>query len=330
MTYARVRRIGQVIIGIALLAWLLSSLDLDDVAAALRRSDPLWIAAGSAAFAAAVVPAGLRLRGVLRRQHLPFGWALRLTLASLWFHQMLPTGLGGDGYRALRLKDVTGSWATAIALLAFERTAGALALLVPALIYAVGRYGAPNIFRELGGHLPGSGAAATWWTLAAAVLLITIVALRVPASDRLRRPIRDALVCVRSLSPAAIRGTVLLSLGYHALRLLGMAAFLAAVGYRVAPGDLMVIMALALLGSLVPVSAGALGVREGLLVYGFAAYGVPHAEGFTVAVLSRLALVVLGLCGAIAFSIDGRTAGTRRTEEPGGCQDPTASGPQGI
>lgn len=307
-------RILRLAVGIAALVWLILWVDWRQLAAAVRRCDPLWAAAGMALFFVASVPAALRLKALFR---VPFVQALRLTFASYFFNQLLPTGLGGDVYRTVRLRNESSGWTSTIGLLALERILGALTLVLPALLYALVQHGGSRVLAEMRGRLEGLNAMVFVIALAgvAAATLVPILSARV--HQHVHRIGRELLATLRHLSLAAVCGAIAASLCFHGLRLLAMRSFAVAVGYPVAFGDMLIVLALTMFTSLVPVSVGALGVREGALVYLLGMYGVPPAEGLTVALLARLMVVLPGIAGGLVFYTDRvRTSDARSPGDP--------------
>lgn len=292
-------RILKAAIGISLLAWLIASVEVRQIGTALQRSDATWIGAGLAAFAVATFVVIVRLQVLFYELRLPVRDAARMTIASYFFNQLLPTGVGGDAYRALRLKSLTGTWPSAIGRLLFERLSGALALLLPGLVILVTDIGTGRL-AEAQLHAPRSPRV-VWAAMSAAVLIAVGALLFARKSGRLRRTSRSLFDAFRSLPPARTVAIFALSVLHHALRVLGTAAFLSAIGYTIPLSALTLAMALTLLGSLVPISIGALGVREGILASSLALYGVPHAAGLTVALLNRAVVILLGLTGGLMF-----------------------------
>jgi uncharacterized membrane protein YbhN (UPF0104 family) len=305
-------RILRLCIGIAALAWLIVWVDWRQLAAAVRRCDPWWAAAGMALFFVAAVPAALRMKALFR---VPAGEAIRLTFASYFFNQLLPTGLGGDVYRTVRLRNENSGWTSTIGLLALERAIGALTLVLPALGYAIVQHGGSRVIGELRGRVQGTPTA-LFAVLAGVALAALVPILFARVRHHVRRIAVELLTTLRHLSFAAVCAAVLASLCFHGLRLLAMRSFSVAVGYPVAPGDMLIVLALTMFASLVPVSVGALGVREGMLVYLLGMYGVPPAEGLTVALLARLMVILPGIVGGLVFYTD--RARTSDARSPGG------------
>jgi uncharacterized membrane protein YbhN (UPF0104 family) len=130
MTAAQWRTAARVVFGIVILVWLVAWVDWRDVVDAMRRCDPRYVAAGITCFICATIPAAIRLRLLFRRLQLTFGAALRLTLSSYFFNQLLPTGFGGDAYRSIRLKPASCSWRKSVVEVNMVTAVVDIALLV--------------------------------------------------------------------------------------------------------------------------------------------------------------------------------------------------------
>lgn len=309
-------RILRLVIGIAALVWLIAWVDWRQLAAAVRRCDPGWAAAGMVLFFVAAIPAALRLKALFHRMDLPAREAIRLTFASYFFNQVLPTGLGGDVYRTVRLRNESSGWTSTIGLLALERAIGALTLVLPAFAFAVVQHGGSRVIGELRGHVESSRTTFYVAVFAGVALAALVPILFARARHRVRRVALELLATLRHLSFAAVCGAIAASLCFHGLRLLAMRSFSQAVGHPVALGDMLIVLALTMFASLVPVSVGALGVREGMLVYLLGLYGVPLAEGLTVALLARLMVILPGILGGLVFYAD--RSKTSDARSPGG------------
>lgn len=298
----------KAVAGVALLVWLLIAVDIGDVAAALRVSRPSYIAAGLIVHTAAALIVVFRLQAVFTGLHIPFIAAMRLTMGGYLFNQLLPSGVGGDAYRSLRLKPVTGSWSSVIARLVFERASGALALLAPGAILLLGSDGAAPIVETI----RRMRVEAHSHRMAAAVLVAVVAvlaAIAVLRRDRVAGGVRAFVTALRSLRPRTIAAVLALSGVHHALRICGTAMFFTAVGFGVSLRDLTICMAVTLFASLVPITIGALGVREGVFAYSLSLYGVPTAVALAVAILNRAVVVLFGIVGGLLFSTERGTGG---------------------
>lgn len=126
-------------LGLAILSWALVQVDLRDLGALLARCrfQPLVHAfalffgaavTGSEAWRILLLPLGYRL---------PLGQAVRLSLIGFFLNNLVPSGLGGDVYRAYALGGMGVPRVQAAASVVVERWSAFLALLVAtALSYA--------------------------------------------------------------------------------------------------------------------------------------------------------------------------------------------------
>jgi uncharacterized membrane protein YbhN (UPF0104 family) len=310
MNGTKIRVLLRALFGVALLIWLLRYVDIQQVLISLRTAHPRWIVAGLAAFIAAAFFPCLRLYALFRDTTMSISTATKITWTSYFFNQLLPTGLGGDAYRTVRMKNISRGWISAVGPIVFERMVGAVSLVGPALIYACYRFDASHIAAaartlSLSRRNAILGIVAMV-AIAAALLFLPRIAARrwTNAQQELRRLLERS-------SASTIASVVALSLAFHATRLVGMNAFLLAVGSVVPWGEILMVMALVMFASLVPVSIGALGVREGLLVYGLGLCGVPAPEAMTVALLNRVTSIAIGAGGLLVATLDARSLDLR-------------------
>lgn len=319
--------------GLALLGWLLALVEPRDLAAALARGDATATASGITLLLLAVPFQVVRLVAVARSFGLGMRESWRITLASYTFNQLLPGALGGEGYRALHLRRLTERWGAAIGLVTADRFFGALALLVPGTLYLAiehRRVGAllATMGPEPGLPIPGT---ATWIGVALVAVAALAGALLWSRGARARVLLSSGLASLtRSVLTIGWRRTALalsLSMAYHGVRLVAFERLLAALGERVAATDLLFVLAATLAISLLPLTIGALGLKEGALVVGLGLFGVGQAEALAVAMLNRIVLVALALAGSVVLLLAARTApaavetppaGRSRSASPGG------------
>ncbi|MCC6847106.1 MAG: flippase-like domain-containing protein [Deltaproteobacteria bacterium] len=276
------------------LGWLAASVDLAAVGRALAATS--WRAvllATVASFVGNVVIA-FRLRVLLAGQGVSgrASQMLAINLAAFFYNLFLP--VGGVGVAALRLQRlsarVRGGFTAALTAMVCDRLAALVGLGIVGLAgwvadphpkppggmlvllagtSALGVLAAPRavptawraFMREL-----QAGGGGTWWAAALARL-------------------RHALGAVARLSPGTLARILGLSIvaqipgvcGYLALgRGLGLGVTFAAMAW---------VRSVVVLFTVLPISIGGLGVREGALVVTLAAYGVPAADALALSIL---------------------------------------------
>ncbi len=291
-----VLRIGVTAVLLGLLAW---GLDLGAAGGTLANS--LWglVALALVANLASQVVTTVRWWRLVAALDLPVRYS---TLFLWYFHGMffslcLPTSIGGDVYKAVRLGQATQRLGLATCTLLADRAIGLSALVIIGL--------AGLLTQTLGWNALGMLTAILGLSLIfgvlgfAALWLLPPVARFLPGghvvASRLAQlaPYRD--------SPVVLSAAYGLSLIVQLLNVATVALLGAAVGLPV-PWEayFMAVPPVILLAAL-PLSIGGLGVREGALAVALASFGVTHEQGLAVGVLWFVVLLACGLLGGAIY-----------------------------
>jgi glycosyltransferase 2 family protein len=142
--------IAKVAVSIALLAYLLSTTDLDALQRRVRAGDPLLLALAMALYAAILAISTWRWRVLLEAQGytIPLAHLSGSYLVATFFNNFLPSNIGGDVVRVRDSSRLTGSTTTSLAVVAIDRILGLGALYALAFVAFV--TGGPLV-RELAG-----------------------------------------------------------------------------------------------------------------------------------------------------------------------------------
>lgn len=290
-------------------SWLAASVDLAAVGRALAAtSGTAVLTAASASFAGNVAIA-FRLRALLAGQgvHARAVQMLAINLAAFFYNLFLP--VGGVGVAALRLQRLSprtsGGFTAALTAMVCDRLAalvglglvglagwcadprpkprGTLLVLLAgtsALAVLAAPRAVPAAWRAFMRELQAGGSGA-WWAAALARL-------------------RLALGSVARLSPGTLAGVVALSIAaqipgvvvFFVLgRSLGLALTIAAMAW---------VRSVVVLVSVLPISVGGLGIREGILVLTLAASGVPPPAALALSILVFATTILApGLIGGV-------------------------------
>jgi uncharacterized membrane protein YbhN (UPF0104 family) len=293
-------RVAGTVAGMVLLA---RCVDLRSAAITLSGANRLWLAAGAAlaaaAFLTAILEWGVWLRASSRR--VTWGMVSSWQAQSVFLGSLLPTGAGGDALRAVEAVRATGC-GRGLASLVGSRLAGATGMAAWGVAGAL----------ALGGGGVGAVAlvaAVAWAALLAAAWAAALCA--APAVRRMgghrRRPVRRLAALLHPLTEAMSwyrgrGGVVGASLAAGAagwgLHLLSLQALGRAVGIDVSPAVFALLVPVALLATLLPVTVNGMGVREGMLVAMLARYGVDAHRAAVLAVLADLQALPVALVGA--------------------------------
>jgi glycosyltransferase 2 family protein len=233
-----------------------------------------------------VVPAGARVR---------FAETLRVSLATTFLGNFLPTSVGAEALRVFELARLGFARSSALASVLMDRILGVVSLLLAALAGGL-----------LAPHLLTDRAVAVPLGLTALGAFATAVLLFSPAAAALTRrvltatlPGRFSAMADRLLTAMLEHGasggtmTVVLaeSVGVQLLRITQAYAVGSALGLTASFPVYLALVPLALLVLLLPVSVGGMGTGQAAFMLLFSRVGVPGAEAFTLGTL----LLFLGL-----------------------------------
>jgi hypothetical protein len=297
--------VAKVAIGLGLLALLFKQIGIDAVTRVLAGTDILQFLIACAFMAAGVAIQGLRWKFIADQLGAPLatGAAFIGMAESMFFNQILPSGVGGDALRAVRAYDEGARPGQAVLGVLLDRAFGLWFIAAVALFATIA--GGSRILSS------------TPWHLLAAVSAI-IVAGALGAAV-VGRSIRDrelptwlqpvgallmafAAAVTNATLMLATTATMALSMLLFALSLDRCAA---ALSLSPSLWDTTLVLQGMMLASIVPLSIGGWGWREGAAVLLFTAGGIGAAEAAGLSILFGLASTVLGLLGAIVWMCAG-------------------------
>ncbi|MFA5891455.1 MAG: lysylphosphatidylglycerol synthase transmembrane domain-containing protein [Actinomycetota bacterium] len=282
-----------------------------EIVHAVADARPVWVALGSVAFLAGLVVSALRWRSYLEVLELRLSVAalVRLCFVGTFFNAFLPTGVGGDAYKAVRVAKARGRGPEAFASVFLDRFAGVVAL---ALIGLMGT--ATELFqRDTDLRVASLSILLSGGILLAAVVLLT-------AGERLLgrgwlvkhhglgEKIRSAVRAIHGAGrhPAAAARGYLLGLVYQALMLGTHLAVARALGLKgVSAGAMAGIVVISSMATMIPVTVNGLGFREASYVWALGTFGVVAAPARAFAVLILAVLVFASAVGGLVYVVAG-------------------------
>lgn len=291
-----------------LIYWVLRNVELQSLLDRLDRISVglLLVAAALVFFQNAVVVAWRweRVVGIIDAPPRPWE-LLRATVVSLFFNQVLPSTIGGDGMRIWLLRSLGRPISLAFRSVLIDRLIGLFALL------ALGLLGGLGLVLVLGDSGPA-------WIMVlastAGLVLIVLAPLLVRSMrwipfERLRSSF-DALAREVELLAGNRRRLAELVLA----SLVGQVALSGAVFFLARaleiPLDFWGAMAVVpgvLVAASVPVSIAGWGVREGSMVVGLGLLGIAEGDAALISIGLGLLFLVFGLLGGLLWVLQGRT-----------------------
>jgi hypothetical protein len=296
----------------SLLVWLLvRNRDLHALAHEMLAIEPLALALAAAGLFALLVPQALRWSVVLGAIGCPRGLrvTLPLTMIGLFFSQTLPSSIGGDGMRVWELHRGGVGMSSAIASVLIDRAAG----LIGICLLASATF--PLLLDLVRDPAVKTGVVLL---LAAGYAGIAIATLfdRLPASAQ-RFPIVSGFaafsVSLRAvvLAPRPALGALGASLVYQLGIVVVVFALARGIGIPVQPAACLVIVPLANLSAVLPISISGWGVREGAFAAGFGLVGVAAADAIALSVLFGLLNMLVGISGGLVWLVRRQPRPTR-------------------
>lgn len=302
--------VARVVVGAGVFAFVVlrKPAELGD---ALRAADLSWVVLAFVALVAGLLVSALRWRAYLEALEIPLPAAalVRLYFVGTFFNAFLPTGVGGDAYKALRLARAGSSGSRAFASVFLDRFAGVIGLAI------IGLFGV--VFELFAGDQDLRVAVVA--VLLSGGILIAALILFVGGErllgggrfikhhgwgDAVRRAMRAVQEAGRH-PHAAARG-YLLGVLFQGLVLI-MHAFLArALGLSgLAIGAMAGVVVISSMAALIPVTVNGLGFREAAYVWALGTFGVAHAQARAFAVLFLLVMLTSSAAGGLVYVVRG-------------------------
>ena len=289
------------------LLWLLfSRIDVMRFWEAARQASMTWLGIALVAYTSVVLASSWRWHQLLAMQNVRIRrrTVTQSFLVSLFFNNFLPSNIGGDVIRVRDTARAAGSHTRAFTVIVADRVAGLLALMT----FAAGGGAVAATAR-----LPFS---VIWiWLALAAGLGGTVLALLVPsllaralASIGLAQSWagRQIVGFVESaenfrLAPARLIGTLLMSLFIQGAFIGVYAAMAKALGVPVGFVQLALIVPLAGLIQLLPISINGFGIREATFTLLFGRFGVGPDAALLVSLEATVLMLAFSLLGAAVY-----------------------------
>jgi len=298
----------RVVVTLALLGIVAAQIDWSQMAGRLRHGHPLDFVAAVALVLIALVIGAYRWWLLLRGAgvHLGARRLARVYAVSTFSNTFLPTNVGGDVTRAL-LVVRRGPLLTRVAVtIVVDRIGGLAGLLGIAWI----------AFALQPAVVPDGAQVFLAWVTAAVIVGSLLTALAVFRGSRLARaliPKRFVSVARESRSllqsyahePAMLLALLALSLLFQALISLQLVMLARAIDVHLSFATAAVVLALVTVVTLIPISIGGFGVREGSYVVLLSGASIAATEATLISVLSVAALFLASLPGAFVLARSG-------------------------
>lgn len=228
------------------------------------------------------------------RQHLFY---IKTYLKGIMFNQVLPSNIGGDGYRMIEITQLGITHRLAITSVLADRIFGFAGLLIPALFLLPKTYQLLTFKPFLIVSI----------TLSASLLgilgLSCLGLLKIKWLEKQLRWLYDLSHTIRSSAHSSLDLIYKLTLGILTNMLTSVSFYFIALALGI-PCHLMgfiIIIPLVTLIMMVPISMAGWGVREGAMVFLGGAIGINHPAALAISLLNGLVLILNSLPGLYLY-----------------------------
>ena len=278
----------KVFFGILLFSFLLVRFDYSLVLETIKLSDTRYIVIGFSLFFISGIFEVYKFLALLS-DRFTFSEALSITYSGLFLNNFMPTNIGGDAYRILKLAK-KNSYRMASIIVIIDRLNG-LALIF--LLSLLALYYRPISLSTLNTYFDFD---------LLVVFLMIILFLIVFFILIVFKYAKEVFNDIKLISMSRYINSIMHSMFFQVSRIVGIYFFVLSVGGSINIIDIAVILSIVLIISLIPISIGALGVREAAFVAGFSIYSIDPVSGLAIAILTRVFLFLQAIVGYFIFS----------------------------
>lgn len=306
---AAVKMLIRILVGAGVFGFLIWRSDVGELWDKLKEADVGYLLGALGAIFSGLFVSALRWRAYLDALEIPLSYAtlFRLYFVGTFFNAFLPTGIGGDAYKAIRLGRGKESLAPAFASVFLDRFAGVVGMAAIGLVSSSYLLASGDVRRRvpllaLAASVAIMGTAATLLLGGERLLGRGRLIKHEGIGGRIRRAIRQIHAAGRH-PDAAARGYMFgvlfqgLVFTYHV-----MIAKALGGGFEQVPiAAFAAIVVISSLATMIPLSVNGLGFREGAYIWALGRYGVEHDVALAFALLVLAALLLSSIVGGIIY-----------------------------
>jgi uncharacterized membrane protein YbhN (UPF0104 family) len=303
-TWRRLWRWLRPLFGLGLLAFLLWRVDWQELTRIVSQASLGYVGVALLIELLNVTPRVLRWRALLltQRTREPFLRLFSIYLVGSFFNNFLPSNVGGDSVRMLRMGQLTGQGADAVSSVLVERLCGLFAVLLMGVVAVLSNWRLASA-RGIGFLVLGAFVAFVLGML----LLFNLRRVRYPPHPPLRGGIGGVMAALIGKlgklydSIYAFRGHGRVLLVVLALSLLFRFGYVFGLYVQVSFVWLMMAVSLIAVVTSLPLSLNAIGIQEGAYVFFLGLAGIAAPQALALALVSRGVRLAVSLMGGVIY-----------------------------
>ena len=293
----------KIVVSIGLISFLVSQVNFKEIINIIKNLDLLVITFTVVLLTLQVFIAAMRWQLILNYQKIIFKYknTLQILWIGLFFNQAMPSSVGGDVIRGYYVKanGITLGRATLAVLM--DRLFGLFGLVITVLISI------PLLFKLVNDPIARSGVLliASGVSFALMFLLFTD---KFPRNFSHFRVIKffnslskDGRNCIIKNSNGLL--IIMISVLIHLISVVSVITIAIGLGINIDWGGILLIVPLAGLMMVVPISIAGWGVREGVMVVGLGYLGVASEAALALSILYGLSMLAVAIPGGVIWAL---------------------------
>jgi glycosyltransferase 2 family protein len=296
-------------VSVALLALLLSKVDVGRLWTVARTAAIPWLVGALALYLAMILVSAWRWGLLLRAQHIlyPFRGLTSSFMVATFFNNFLPSNIGGDVIRIADTAPAAGSKTLATTVVLIDRGLGLLGLVLVAALGASAGLGPAKV----GPVGPGM----LWAGFGLAAMIATPALLNPEGFTRMLQPLRvlhpewvderlgrlTAALARFKESPSSLAWCFVGAIGVQVILVAFYLAIAHSLEIPISFAQLAVIVPISFVVQMVPVSMNGFGVREATFGFYFTRLGLPLESALLVSFIGAALVLLFSLSGGVAY-----------------------------
>lgn len=244
-----------------------------------------------------------------RNNKVPFNRLVSINFIGCFFNLFMPSSFGGDVARAAYLKKSNVNWKNSASSVFLDRFLGLLSLLFLAFFSLMIKIFAEKEDNSVAGMYMIIGVTTVFLGWLLIVNLHRIIRkLFSVKNEFLQKYLTKYEAFSESLNILTYRRKViiagfLISVSGNIMTITAVHFIMLSMGLKIGILPMLIVFPLVTLVTMIPVSIGGIGIREGAFVFFLSGYSVSPVDSVAVSVLYYSTIVFLGIIGGIIFSL---------------------------
>jgi len=297
----------KILIGVLLLAVILSQVDYQKLSGAIRNSNISYLIYAFFAFGLSRFIEGVRLYVLISKHAFHFWFSIKLVVVSTFFNNVA-TIIAGDGYRIYSINTKVRNLNQSVAIIFFERSIGFIVIILIGLIYSIFNY--HRLLSNLSAvsfqyQIPFKlFPIVLFVVISGAVIFLIFKKYYHMIFQQFHLFLENLLSTFSSLSYMGSFWIVGLSILAQLFMACKIYFLVLSFHHLNSLFDTLFIAVFIFIISFIPISVGSLGLREGALVAALIVYKVPVAEAVVISLIARAIMYTWALCGGLLYLSD--------------------------